>query len=83
MEVVKNVNSEGVITYTVGNWIHRNEEDGPAVEWPDGRKEYWRNNQLHRLRGPALVYPNGKKVYFVFGVMLCDFSVHNWKEDGF
>lgn len=33
--------------------LHR--EDGPALEWPDGTKEWWLNDVRHREDGPALV----------------------------
>lgn len=29
-------------------------DDGPAVEWTDGQKEWWVNGELHRLDGPAI-----------------------------
>lgn len=33
--------------------LHR--ENAPAVEYPDGTKEWWRNGMLHRDDGPAVV----------------------------
>jgi len=38
---------------------------GPAVEYPDGGKEYWINGKLNRLDGPAIEYPNGGKFYYI------------------
>ena len=52
---------------------HRNEKgqlhrvDGPAVEWPDGTREWWVNGQLHRVDGPAIVRANGTRAWFVDG----------------
>jgi len=31
--------------------LHR--EDGPAVEWYNGSKEWYKNAKLHREDGPA------------------------------
>ncbi len=36
----------------------RHRELGPAVEYKDGGKEWWRNNQLHREDGPAVITKN-------------------------
>ena len=37
--------------------LHR--EDGPAIEWVSGNKEWLINGKLHRLDGPALEYVIG------------------------
>ena len=37
--------------------LHR--EDGPAIEWVSGNKEWLINGKLHRLDGPALEYVTG------------------------
>jgi len=42
----------------VGN-LHR--EDGPAIEWADGSKEWWINEKLHREDGPAIEWADGTK----------------------
>ena len=44
--------------------------DGPALIFPDGRKEYYINGQLHRLDGPALILPDGRKEYYKNGKKL-------------
>jgi len=41
--------------------------DGPAIEYPDGHKEWWANNKLHRLDGPAVEWPDGTKFWWVNG----------------
>jgi hypothetical protein len=60
--------------YNVKQWfnsqgqLHR--EDGPAVIWPNGGKEWRINGKLHREDGPAHVfdkyniywYINGKRI---------------------
>lgn len=45
--------------------LHR--EDGPAVEWYDGAKDWYINGQLHREDGPAIEYANGTKSYWING----------------
>ncbi len=32
----------------------KHREDGPAVEWNNGDKEWWINNKRHRTDGPAV-----------------------------
>ena len=46
--------------------LHR--EDGPAVEYSNGDKEWWINGRVHRIDGPAIEtdaynmwYVNGKR----------------------
>ena len=39
--------------------IHR--EDGPAIEWFNGDKEYYINGKRHRIDGPAIEKINGYK----------------------
>jgi hypothetical protein len=45
--------------------LHR--EDGPAIVWEDGSKEWWINDELHRLDGPAIEYSNGTKCWYING----------------
>ena len=42
----------------------RHRTDGPAVEYPNGTKEWHQNNQLHRTNGPAIEYPDGAKYWY-------------------
>jgi len=42
--------------------LHR--EDGPAVEYSEGIKEWWRNGQLHREDGPAIEQEDGNKEWW-------------------
>jgi hypothetical protein len=41
--------------------------DGPAVEWPDGHREWWVDGLRHRLDGPAVEYANGSCQWYVNG----------------
>ena len=45
--------------------LHR--EDGPAVEYADGGKSWYKDNELHREDGPAVEYPDGSKEWYVNG----------------
>jgi hypothetical protein len=35
------------------------------IEWPDGTKLWYLNDQLHREDGPAIEYPNGTKYWYL------------------
>ena len=48
--------------------LHRT--DGPAIEYPDGNKQWVVNGKLHRLDGPATVYPSGFGLWYVNGVFI-------------
>jgi hypothetical protein len=45
--------------------FHRS--DCPAVEDPDGTKEWWFEGRRHREGGPAVEYPNGTKCWYKNG----------------
>jgi len=63
------------IDYGGGEWMKewRNEagkfhrEDGPAREYSNGRKEWYKNGKLHRENGPAVEYENGSKEWYING----------------
>ena len=42
-------------------------DDGPAIEYADGSKEWWINGDQHREDGPACEYVNGSKEWWVNG----------------
>ena len=42
--------------------LHR--EDGPAVIYPHGRREWWRNGRRHRDDGPAIECCDGTKAWY-------------------
>jgi len=45
--------------------IHR--EDGPAIEYYNGSKEWYINGKPHREDGPAKEYSNGSKEWYING----------------
>ena len=59
----KEINEHGAIFYyNENNKYHR--EDGPAIEWSDGTKFWFKNGLYHREDGPAEEYKNGNKRYW-------------------
>jgi hypothetical protein len=58
-------NRENKYYYIVGTEIlHR--EDGPAVIYKDGRKEWYMNGKLHRVGGPAVETEHGGKFWIFY-----------------
>ncbi len=41
--------------------------DGPAIEYPNGDKEWYQNGKLHREDGPAIEWANGDKAWYQNG----------------
>lgn len=51
--------------YNGAGQLHR--LHGPAVEWYDGGKEWWQNDQLHRTDGPAIISKIGVPSFWLNG----------------
>jgi hypothetical protein len=51
---IRKTDDEGTITYRrrTDDKLHR--EDGPAVTWENGRREWWLNGRRHREDRPAI-----------------------------
>ena len=69
-DMKKNINyevdeTEDSTIYRIESEKHR--EDGPAVEWANGSKEWWKRGKRHREDGPAIEYADGKKEWWVNG----------------
>jgi hypothetical protein len=45
-------------------------EDGPAVIYPNGEKQWWQHDYRHRDGGPAIVFGNGNRLWFFNGQQL-------------
>jgi hypothetical protein len=54
-------NQSGTV-HLLNSHLHR--EDGPAIEWSDGTKYWYRNGQMHREDGPASEFPDGRKYWY-------------------
>jgi len=57
------VDEHGIKLWRLNGKRHR--EDGPAVEWPDGRKWWYLHGKYHREDGPAVEWPNGRKYWYL------------------
>jgi hypothetical protein len=67
MESKLTINEHGTKEWKLpnGKW-HR--EDGPAIEWGDGSKEWYLNGFCHREDGPAIEYSDGDKSWYINGI---------------
>ena len=67
MKYTVRINDEkGTFWYKEGTKIlHR--EDGPAIEYADGRKYWWLNGKRHREDGPACEWADGRKEWYLNG----------------
>ena len=57
------IDDDGVKRWLLNGEYHR--EDGPAVEWSNGRKEWYLNGNQHREDGPAIEWRNGDKEWWL------------------
>jgi hypothetical protein len=53
-------------------------DNGPAIEWNDGTREWWINGKRHREDGPADEYPNGFKFWYLNGI---EYFEQEWKQE--
>lgn len=60
----RNYKKDGTLL-SVDRIFHR--EDGPAIEWSNGDKEWWLNGNRHREDGPAIEFTTGIKRWYYFG----------------
>jgi hypothetical protein len=60
--------SDALIYYQDENCAIIHRDDGPAIEWFNGTKEWIVNGELHRDNGPAIVYDNGSEQWFCRGL---------------
>src|SRR6056300_1245101 len=58
--------------YSDREMIIRHREDGPAVEYTDGDKEWFINGALHREDGPAFEYANDGNAWYINGELLTE-----------
>jgi hypothetical protein len=62
VESIKVVEKNAIEWYNKNGQLHR--EDGPAVEWTSGTKEWYKDGGLHREDGPAVVAPSGEQFWY-------------------
>ena len=56
-------NDSSIFWYNENDQFHR--EDGPAIEWADGSKQWFINGKHHREDGPAIEGSYGDKYWFI------------------
>jgi hypothetical protein len=61
---LKRIFNNRIEYYNENGYLHR--EDGPAIEYNDGRKLYYINGKRHRTDGPACEYINNR-CWFING----------------
>lgn len=67
MRIEKFVNGDGEYYFDAENGFAAHREDGPAMVWKNGKKEWLKNDKRHRVDGPAIEKPDGFKSYFYEG----------------
>ena len=65
IEYTVKVNKIGETFWKLNGKRHR--EDGPAIEFADGRKSWYINGELHRQDGPAIEFVDGDKRWYIDG----------------
>jgi hypothetical protein len=63
--ITKHVYKHRIAYTNERNEIHR--LDGPAIIYPSGTEEWYKNNYLHRLDGPAIKRPDGTEEWRING----------------
>jgi len=67
-----------------GNIFYRNSKeylhrvDGPAIEYINGDKYWYKEGQLHRADGPAIEYINGDKYWDISDIHLEEKEFNSW-----
>lgn len=54
-------------------------DSGPAIEWANGSKMWYQNDQLHRTDGPAIEWYDGYKEYWLRGKKITEAEFHLYK----
>ena len=77
MSSQKKETQEG-IEWSFEGELHK--DDGPALEYKDGRKFWIVHGIRHREDGPACEYPDGSKEWYVNGKNLTQEEYNHWLE---
>jgi hypothetical protein len=63
---IRTVDNDGTIRWKLPDeTLHR--DSGPAIERPDGTKEWFHYGRFHREDGPAVEYSDGAKEWYLNG----------------
>jgi len=52
--------------------------DGPAIEWSNGDKYWFKEGKHHRIDGPAWEYFSGYKYWYILGKSLEEKEFNSW-----
>jgi len=52
--------------------------DGPAVEWPNGYKSWYKEGKRHRTDGSAIESYDGTKFWYLIGKQLIETDFNSW-----
>jgi hypothetical protein len=66
------INDNGNILWYKENTEILHREDGPAIEYNNGDKAWYKEGLYHREDGPALEYADGRKYWHIDGIELTE-----------
>jgi len=69
IEVEKKVTNYNATYYVIKGTLIYHREDGPAIEWSSGRKEWYKHGELHREDGPAVILSRGSLYWYKHGMI--------------
>ena len=55
----------GIYYYKDAKYTILHREDGPAIIYANGDKEWYFNGECHREDGPAVIWTKGNKFYYL------------------
>ena len=64
-DVELKINEYGTKFYYIKGTDILHREDGPAIEFSNGSKEWFQHGKNHRLNGPAIEWVDGYKEYWI------------------
>lgn len=64
-DLIISIDDNRTIICKLNGVLHR--EDGPAVEYVNGEKQWYINGLLHRINGPAIIFKDGSMQYWIDG----------------
>jgi hypothetical protein len=78
VNVEQYVDEYGTARYKLNGALHR--EDGPAIKYLDGEKQWFKNGERHREDGPAVVYDDGVEEWWLEGIQYTENfeTKYNW-----
>jgi hypothetical protein len=78
-DLEKTIDEYEIIEYRLNGQLHR--KKGPAVEYKNGDKFWYKNGLLHRTDGPAVEFANGDKSWWLEGIRYTEEEYNNKIEE--